>query len=379
MTIRCCLIIVVAACSAETPEVVADSKGRPAKVIPVVVTQAEERRVEDAFLEREATLFPIAFAALSTRQEGFVLRRHVEEGDYVNKGDLIAELDPSDHVLRLAELHAALQRAQANLSEQKRATERSGELFRRNIVSQGAHDDQKTGLDRVRAEVKQAKARVDLAEKALTELRITAPMDAVVSKQSIEAGEYLERGDPVVELKRVDQVIAICTVSERYLADIHEGAPVDIMVTAHPGRTFNGLVWKIVPDAELESRGFPVRILLANPDFLLKPGMSARVAFTRSVDNALLVPKDAVRRDDDGAYVFIIKDQKAERRNIELGNSIDDRWLIRVGLNATDHIVVTGNEDLVGGEGVTIVELPPPGPPTLPQEFKADHGGAKGS
>ncbi|MCZ6821711.1 MAG: efflux RND transporter periplasmic adaptor subunit [Deltaproteobacteria bacterium] len=366
-------------CSPDTPEVSAGPNGGPDRPTPVVVARPEERSLDHAFLEREATLNPIAYARISTRREGFVRRRLVEEGDIVHEGDPLAELDPTDRELRLAELRASLKRAEATRVEQARARNRAEKLFARHVASESELEDQRSSLDRARAEVEEVRARVKQAEQALAELHILAPMDAVVSGRFIEEGEYLERGDPVAELKRIDSIIAICTISERDLTAVQEGAPARVHVTAFPDRSFEGLVWRIIPNASVESRSFPVWVLLPNPEFLLKPGMSARVTFVRRLERALLIPKDAVLEDETGAYVFVIADDRAERRSVELGPAIADSWSVRSGLSTRDLVVVAGNEDLESGEATQIVELPPPGPPTLPTSLEASRGDASGS
>ena len=94
--------------------------------------------------------------------------------------------------------------------------------------------------------------------------------------------------------------------------------------------------------------------------------MSARVAFVRNLHRALLVHKDAVVEDGDETVVWTVQDGKAERRPVELGGSFGDRWQIRSGLEPDEWVVVTGNESLHPGATVEVVELPPPGPPTLP-------------
>jgi membrane fusion protein (multidrug efflux system) len=152
-----------------------------------------------------------------------------------------------------------------------------------------------------------------------------------------------------------------------------------VHVTAFPERAFEGVIWKIIPDAQLESRSFPVWVRLPNPDFTLKPGMSARVSFVRSLEGVVLVPKDAVLEDADGSFVFVVREDRAERRDIELGPAVESAWSVRSGLSADDLVVVTGNEDLAPGGAVQIVELPPPGRPTLPDRLNAAHGDATGS
>jgi membrane fusion protein (multidrug efflux system) len=363
--------LALAACSSETP-VARERPNRDDKPTPVVTTRPSVESLDDVFLEREATLIPVATAQISTRQEGFVSQVAPEVGDMVHEGDFLAQIDETDTKLQLAELSAEVRRAKATVSDERRSFERSQELFEKDVLSQGELDDRKTALERALAELDEARARRGRIEVQLYGLKILAPMPGLVTRLYTESGEYLKRGDKVLELKRIDSLVALCTVSERYLGDVREGASVYVHVTAFPKRGYQGLVWKIVGDALLESRSFPVKVLLANPDETLKPGMSARVSFVRRVENGLLVPKDAVMRQDDQAYVFRVRDEHAERLAVELGTAVGDRWHIRSGVSADDLIVVTGNEDLSGGDAVTVVDLPPPGPPTLPTPRASD-------
>jgi RND family efflux transporter MFP subunit len=332
----------------------------------VVTTRAVEVSVDDLFLEREATLVAINTAQISTRQEGFVSQVAPEVGDIVHEGDFLAQIDETDTRLALAEFGAEVRRAKADVAEAKRSMARAQQLFESHVLSQGELDDQKTRLERARADLAEQEARRARIEIELYGLKVLAPMPGVVTRLYTEQGEYLKRGDKMLELKRIDSLVALCTVSERYLADVREGSSVYVHITAFPDQVYPGLVWKIVPDALLESRAFPVKILLANPDLRLKPGMSARVSFVRRVEKGLLLPKDAVLEEDDQHYVFVVRADTAERRDVELGSAFGDKWHVRSGIGTEDAVIVTGNEDLLAGAAVTVVDLPPPGPPTLP-------------
>jgi len=209
-------------CSPETPAVSAGPGKPPERPTPVVVTRPEQRAVEDVFLEREATLYPISVARISTRQEGFVRQRWVEEGDVVHEGDPLAELDATDRRLRLAELKASLQRAHATRVEAEGTWKRVEKLFAQHVISEGELEDKLAALDRARAAVEEVRARVEQAEQALEELRIVAPMDAVVSGRFIEEGSTWSAGmrwsssnASTRSSRSVPSANVICTTYER--------------------------------------------------------------------------------------------------------------------------------------------------------------------
>jgi membrane fusion protein (multidrug efflux system) len=321
--------------------------------------------VDDVFLVRDATLMATANAEVAARTEGFVQRLLVQEGDYVKAGDVLAELDDTDARLRLDELVAAHKRADATRNEAQRSAERASKLFDQNIISEDALDDAKAALARARAEAEEAQARAARVREELSHVRIVAPTDGAVTRLLAEAGEYLQRGAPVLELKRIDMIMAVCTVAEADLAQVREGASVQVEFTAFPKEPRSGLVWKIVPDAVVESRSFPVEVLLENLDHRLKPGMSARVSFVQHIDAGIMVPKDSVLAAEDDPHVFVIVKGVAERRDVVLGPEVGDEWHVRSGLALGDTVVVAGNETLAAGQPVLVVDLPPPSAPSL--------------
>ena len=347
------------ACSGETPEANARSGGgfeRGPK--PVATARVVSRSLDDVFLEREASLFAVAAPTISTQQEGFVMRLGPEVGDYVRRGDLLAQMDDTDRQLQRTEARAELTQARVALRDQERAWKRTEKLFKQNVISQGELDDRRSAVEIARAQVQREQATVSRLDEAIDALRVLAPADGVVTQLLTERGEYLNRGDGIYQLKEIDIIVAVCTVGERHLSDVDEGASVFVHVTAYPDVVFSGLIWKIVPDALVNSRSFTVKILLPNPNHALKPGMSARISFVRRLDRGLLVPKDAVLRLGDESYLMVVEDGRAVRRVVELGHAVGDQWHVRDGVSEAEEVIVSGNEKLNGGEAVVVVELP---------------------
>lgn len=366
----------LAGCSGDSAE---SRTAPPPRDKPVVTMHPTVDSVEDTFLEREATLMPVADATISTKQDGFVLDVVPEVGDVLHTGDVIAELDRTDRGLQIRELRASVEKAVTNLANEERTWERILELHSNQVASDERRDEQKAQVELARAELEEARARLARQEVWFKDLTIVAPMPGVIAELDAEDGEYIERGSPIARLKRIDTIVALCTVNERYLDAVREGSPTVVHVTAHPDRTFEGLVWKIIGDALIESRSFPVKVVIPNPDLVLKPGMSARIAFRRSVKDAVLIPKDAVIGAGDSPVVYVVAEGIARERPVELGAAIGDRWHVRSGVERNDAVVVQGNEDLRGGDAVRLVELPPPGPPSLPSALEAERAGAAGS
>ena len=190
------ILSLLVACSGETSSASARPGGGFGRgPVAVAIARPELRNIDDHFLEREATLFPVAAPMISTKQEGFVIDLGPELGDYVFKGEVIAHIDDSEPRLELAEAKAAVKQARAKLFEAKNAWGRTSKLWRQKVISAGERDDAKADLDVAKAQVDRDDVRVARAEKALEDVTILAPSDGTITQLMTERGEYLQRGD----------------------------------------------------------------------------------------------------------------------------------------------------------------------------------------
>ncbi|HPF99343.1 MAG TPA: efflux RND transporter periplasmic adaptor subunit [Kiritimatiellia bacterium] len=195
----------------------------------------------------------------------------LQEGAVVSKGDLVAQIDSRDYELRRDEAAAAARAAEADFKRIK-------QVFEQKSVTQKQLDDAQAGVDL-------ARARLALAEKAVADCRVTAPMDGVVTTKSREEGEVISVGTPVVQLSRLDEVWLSVYVPESHLARVKLGQPARVKVDGDK-RFFEGLVTFISPEAEFTPRNvqtpderaklvYRVKITLKNPKGIFKPGMPA--------------------------------------------------------------------------------------------------------
>lgn len=226
----------------------------------------------------------------------------------------------------------------------------------------------------------QARARLAAAEEEVRRLdeqlerhTIVAPFAGYVVAEHTEEGQWLKQGEPVAEIVELDQVEVEVMVLESYVPKLQVGAPARVEVGALADRLFTGQVARIVPEAEVRSRSFPVKVRLANeilPDgsALLKPGMFARVALPVERKGAvLLVPKDALVLGGREPMVYVVdpdeKDPKKGRWravSVRLGVALESLVEVAGALGPGEQVVVEGNERLRPGQEVLIVPLVSP-------------------
>lgn len=321
-----------------------ETAGPRGRAVPVEAALAEAGRA--ATLVR-ATGSLIASDAVVVQPEisGRVTAVLFDQGQAVRADDPLIQLDPATHRAELAKAEAALALARENYG-------RSESLSRRGATSAQT-------LDEARASLRTAEAELSLAQQRLADTDIRAPFDGVVGLKQLSVGRYVEPGDELVALERIDPLYLDFRLSERWLAKLVPGDTVAVAVDAMPGETFTGTITALDPKVDVNGRAVQLRATVPNPDRSLRPGLFARVAIELDErPDAVLVPEAAVVLQDAGAIVYRIMDGKAVVTPVTTGVRRDGRVEITGGLAAGEEVVVNGHVRLRDQARIEVV--PPP-------------------
>lgn len=264
-----------------------------------------------------------------------------EEGQRVPKGATLVRLDPAIN-------QAEVQQAQANLTLARAKYERALELQGRGFISGQARDEAENNL-------KVAEAAVALANARLAKTEIKAPFTGVIGLRSISVGDYVKEGADIVNLEAIDALKVDFRVPEIYLKEIAVGQTLQVTLDALPGKTYAGRVFAINPLVDAAGRAIVIRAQVKNTDTALRPGMFARVRlFTRTVEDARVLPEQALVPQGEDQYVFRIVDGKAARAKVTVGQRRDGMVEIVDGVAAGDLVVTAGQLKLRDGAPVTV-------------------------
>jgi HlyD family secretion protein len=213
------------------------------------------------------------------------------------------------------------------------------------------------------AEHRRATFVVERLGDELRRMTIVAPFTGFLVRKRVEIGAWLRPGDPVADLIDLDPVVVVGPVNERETSRLRSGARARVTLDAYPDRTFSGELTHVVPQADRESRAFPVKVRVRNPEHLLKSGMFARVALeTPGNRQAVHVPKDALVRRDGASLVFVVENGVARARPVRTGQVAGGLVEVLDGaLAAGQEVVVVGNDALQDGAKVRKVAPPPAG------------------
>lgn len=289
-----------------------------------------------------ASVMPWVNLTVSAEVRGKVTTLSVREGQRVSKGDVIAHLDPRDYENNLRSTKASLAAAKASL---KRLTE----LQRERLSTRSQLDD-------AVAQVENYQAAMDTAALNLERCTITAPMDGIINQRHIESGQYLNVADPVVEILQIDRVKIIVGIPESDVEAVRRLDSFEVTIDALDGRKFTAKKYFLSRTADSQARVYPLELALDNRKHEILPDMFARVEIVKEeLVDSLSVPLYAIISRNDQHLVYVVEDNVAKAREIDLG--IQQGWRIQAksGLNPGDNVIVVGQRSVNDGTAVKVV------------------------
>ncbi len=292
---------------------------------------------------------------------GRIDRIHFSEGGRVVTGQPLFTLDGS-----LA--RASLNEAAANLDNSRRAAARAAELSKDKLIAQADYD-------RARAALGVDQARYASARTVLSRMTLRAPFSGQIGLREVSIGEFVEVGQDLVRLVRLDPIEVDFSVPETALAQLSNGQKLSVTVDAYPDDTFGGEVVAIDPVVDPNSRSARLRARIPNPDGRLKPGQFARLRLDTSGSssgNALLVPEQALMQDGETRFVYTVVDGKARKTVVKTGARVPGKVQVSEGLKAGDVVIIAGQGKPMMHDGMAVMVLPPNGSPPHAQGATAN-------
>lgn len=310
--------------------------------VPVAVAEVRRGMVE-AYYRGSTNLTAAEEAVVVARTLGVVEALFVEEGDVVEAGQPLAQLETE-------RLQLEVERSRTQLANLKAAYERAERLNTSKMISPTEYDAARFGY---RTEL----TNLRLREYELREATIRATIGGVITRRHIKVGHTLNQNAPAFEMKRLDSIEAELNVPEREIRRIRAGQFARVIVDALPEDGFQGEVTRVAPEVDPTSGTFRVTVTLDNTDGRLKPGMFGRVDVRTDVRaDALLTPLEAVVTLRDRSSLFVVSDDVAERRQVTTGYVSDGNIEILTGAREGEQVVMTGQDGLRDGTRVSIVE-----------------------
>ena len=262
------------------------------------------------------------------------------EGQRVQAGDRLFELECRTEEALVAQARAEEQLARANL-------ERGQTLAGTRAISQQE-------LDRLASELAVRSAILRVQEAQWADHRVDAPFAGIVGPRRVSPGQYVDAGATLGTLVDDATLKIRCGVAEGELARARPGQEARLRVNAYPDRVFPARVELINPVVDETTRTGEVRLLAANPEGLLRPGMFARVEIVVDTrEDALVIPEETLVASLDAFSVFVVEEGRARLQAVQIGTRLPGQVEVRSGLAPGEEIVLSGTQKVLDGMRVT--------------------------
>jgi RND family efflux transporter MFP subunit len=302
---------------------------------PLQFATADLAYVESTPLARwlpvSGTLQPIRQAVVKAKVAGDLAEFTVREGEPVRAGQKIARIDSADLQSRLVDRLGAVESARAQLALAEKTRTMNVRLLNDKFISQNAFDSTESSFSVARGTLKSAEAQLQLAQNALRDAEVTAPLSGIVAKRHVQPGEKIAIEGPVVTIIDLKDLEVQAMVPALDVPELRVGMPVELFVDGYGERRFQGRVERINPSTEAGTRAILVYVSLPNPDAALKSGMfsTGRIALSASAP-APTLPLAAVRSEAGQTYVWTVDAGKLTRRIVITGRRDDANGRIEI-------------------------------------------------
>jgi len=338
-------------------------------VVPVYVDEVERGMIAKS-LTYVGDVRAQTMVRLYSKVPDRINKFFIENGDYVNVGDPIAQIENSRLKDAVNQANAGLNTALAQLLNVQEEFKRATALYEAKAMSQSQYDQIKTQKEVTEEAVKQARAASTSINSSLADALIKAPIAGIVADRVLEEGDMAAGQIPIANIYQMDSVKIVVQMAEAEVGKVRIGMNATLTVAAYPGTEFRGKMVKISPVINPQTRTVEAEIAVANANRQLKPGMFAEVKILLQEKlNTLLISKSDVDTKTsqistgDGLRdskvitnysVYVIQDSLARFRPIKVGIESDQVYEVLSGLMEGDRVVSVGRTILSDSTQVSI-------------------------
>lgn len=310
------------------------------RATPVKTTTAEQRTLVRQ-LEVVGSTRALQVIDIKPKADGTIVEIVYEAGKRLNKDDVLFRLDDAIQRADLAE-------AKASLAKVEQALARGRTLKQSRVVATATLED----LEAARAA---AQAQLDRATQRLADRTIRAPFAGTPSIRRVDLGAQVSSDTVLTRLENLSPMLVEFQVPEQFFSIARPGLAAEATTPAWPGKTFTASLSEIDTSIDPVSRTFRVRAQMPNEDGALASGMFMRLSLQLSSDGVVMIPEQSITMEEGTPFVFVVKDGKVERRDVQTGGR-EPGWVqITNGLTLGEEIVVSGISKVRPGGAVKVV------------------------
>ena len=309
------------------------------QAIPVSVRIIQPARLNNT-IHSNGSLLGNEEVELRSETSGKITKIYFQEGTKVKKGDLLVKINDAD--LQAQQLKNDLKQ---KLAEDKEFRYRK--LLEKDLTSQQEYDAVLNELNIIKADIEYTKALIDKTE-------IRAPFDGVVGLRSVSEGSYITPSIKIATLQSTNPIKIEFAVPQKYYSAIKAGKAIHFTLPG-TGKTYSAKIYAVEPKVDPVTRTILVRALVANDKGELVPGAYTEIdVVLDEIDNAMLIPTEALVPDASGEMVYLYKNGTAHPQNVKSGIRTETDVQILSGIQQGDTVITSGIVQLRAGAAVSI-------------------------
>jgi len=352
-------------------------RGQSGAPIPVGVSPVAKGDMP-VTLSQLGTVTPLAMVTVKTQISGYLMQVAFKEGQMVNKGDFLAQIDPRPYQVALEQAEAQLAKDQALLKNARLDLQRYDTLVAQNSIAKQTRDTQISLVAQDEATVKADQAQIDAQKLNLTYCRIVSPVTGRVGLRQVDPGNYVQTSDPngIVVVTQLQPISVIFTLPEDNLPEVMKRvrAGASLPVTAYDRTATTelakGRLDTVDNQIDTTTGTVKLRAMFDNDQDILFPNQFVNVKLlVNTLHDAEIVPTSAIQRGAPGTFVYVVKPEQTVRvQKVKLGPTDGQRIAILSGLEQGENIVIDGTDRLRDGAKITVAPPEQSGPTTEPSQ-----------
>ena len=338
------------------------ASANPDRTVPVAAAPVVQKDVP-IYLEGLGSVLALATVQVRPQVDGRLDAVLFKEGQFVKKGDVLAQIDPRPFNIQLHTAQAAVAKDSATLRDNKLNLDRYTTLRKQNLIAQQQQDDQQALVDQTAASVQSDQAMIESARLNLDWARIVSPVDGITGVRNVDPGNIVHASDTtstgIVVITQMDPIAVLFTLPEDDLSKVYETlqlGPIAVEAYSRDGNKLLSTGKLLLVDNQINQQTASIRLkaTFANPDRKLWPNefVKTRLLLTTRA-NALIVPAATVQRGPSGTFAYVIgADSRVTMQPITVEVIQGETAIISKGLSAGQQVVTDGQNQLKPGTKV---------------------------
>ena len=309
-------------------------------------------------LSLSGALRAVDISSVKARVAAEVREISVREGDTVRAGQIVAKMDVTEFQARVDQARGTLNAARAQLDIATKNRDNNRALVEKGFISKNAFDNSASQYAAAEANVEAAKGALDVVQKLVNDTVIRSPISGVVAMRYVQAGEKVSADNKLLDIVNLQKMELEAAVPTNDITNVAIGQRVTLRIEGLP-QTIEGKVVRINPATQSGSRSVLVYVQIANPQNQLRSGMFAEAQLiVKTKASVLALPQNAIRKDGNGTYVYVVEGGLLARKPVTIGMSgrTSDDYMTEVlsGIDFGTQVVGTDMGNLQPGTHVRI-------------------------